>query len=170
MAAFNVLIAPNPRLNEVAFEVDKVDSSVRKLMDDLRETVYARNGIGFSATQAGINKRVIVVDLGERDGIPFRPLMMANPKLEWMSPASQTLKDGCLSVPNHYVDVMRSSEIKVSYLDENNQKQQIAPVGLLAFCIQHEVDHLNGILFIDHISSLRRSLILQSFSKKEEKR
>ncbi len=170
MAVLDVLIAPDPRLNHVAFEVDKVDTSVRKLMDTLKETMHARDGIGFAATQAGIQKRVMVIDLGERNGIPFKPLMMANPTLEWVSPAPQIMKDGCLSVPGQFVDVMRSSEIKVSYLDENNKKQHISPVGLLAFSIQHEIDHLNGILFIDHLSSLKRSLILQKLLKERRKK
>lgn len=170
MEAFDVLVAPDPRLNIVAHEVDKVDREVRQLMDKLRATMYDKDGIGFAATQAGVQKRVLVLDLGERDGIPYKPLMMANPKLDWVSKTSQIKKDGCLSIPGHYVDVIRSQEIKVSYLDENNQKQQISPSGLLAFCIQHEIDHLNGVLFIDHLSSLKRSLILQKLLKDKRKK
>ena len=170
MALLDVLIAPNPRLNEVAFAVDKVDQETRKLMDNLRESMYAHNGVGLAASQVGIRKRVIVIDLGERDGIPFKPLMMANPVLESISAVPYTTMDGCLSIPGHFANVTRSVEIQVSYLDENNKSQQLSPSGILAFCIQHEIDHLNGTLFIDHLSSLKRSLILQKLHKEIRKK
>jgi len=172
MAVLDVLIAPDPRLKEVAFAVDKVDQETRKLMDNLRETMYERDGIGLAAIQVGVKKRVIVLDLGERDGIPFKPMMMANPHIEWVSPTPYTTTDGCISVPGQFTNVTRSSAIKVSYLDENNKKQVISPSGILAFCLQHEIDHLNGVLFIDHLSSIKRTLILQKLlkRKKETKR
>jgi peptide deformylase len=166
MALLNVLTAPDPRLQAKSLPVEKVDSSIRKLMDDLLETMYDKGGVGFASPQAGILKRVFVIDLGERDGIPFKPLLIANPKLEWTSSTTQVTKEGCLSVPGHYVDVVRSLEVKVSYLDENNQPQTLNAQGLLADCIQHEVDHLNGILFIDHISTLKRKLILSKLMKR----
>jgi peptide deformylase len=165
MAALKILTAPDPRLKEKALPVEKVDRGVRALMDDLLDTLYHVDGLGFAATQAGIRKRVIVVDIGERDGIPSKPFLMANPELQWVSPTTQITKEGCFSVPGFYENVVRPLEIKVSYVDENNQNQVLAATGLLADCIQHEIDHLDGILFIEHISSLKRSLILSKLLK-----
>ncbi len=170
MALLNVLTAPDPRLQAKALPVEKVDSSIRKLLDDLLETMYDKNGVGFASPQVGIQKRVLVVDLGERDGIQYKPLLMANPEIQWASPITQVTKEGCLSVPNYYVDIVRSLEIKVTYIDENNQHQVLNPKGLLADCIQHEIDHLNGILFIDHLSHLKRKLILSKLIREKQKR
>lgn len=170
MAALEILAAPDPRLLTKAFPVEKVDRGIRKLMDDLLETLYDNNGIGLAAIQAGIQKRVVVIDLGERDGILSKPLLMANPELKWVSPATQITKEGCLSVPGYYENVIRSLEVQVSYIDENNKKQLLTAKGLLADCIQHEIDHLNGILFIEHLSSLKRNLILSKLRKKKEKK
>lgn len=167
MMILEILTAPDPRLQEKAFPVEKVDRVVRKLMDDLLETMYHKNGVGLAAVQVGIQKRVIVIDLGERNGVSFKPLLMANPELQWVSPGTQLTKEGCLSVPNHYADVIRSLEVRVSYLDENNKKQLLSAKDLLADCIQHEIDHLDGVLFIDHLSSLKRNLILSKLSKEK---
>jgi peptide deformylase len=165
MALLKILTAPNPRLHEKALPVEKVDKSVRKLMDDLLETMYHKNGIGLASVQAGIPKRVMVVDLGERHGIPFKPRLMANPELQWVSLETQTTEEGCLSVPQFYAKITRPLEAHVSYLDENNQRQYLKAQGLLADCIQHEIDHLNGILFIDHLSSLKRTMVLRKLIK-----
>lgn len=168
MAVLPILIAPDPRLQEKALPIETVDRDVRKLMDDLLETLYSKNGLGFAAIQAGIQKRVIVVDLGEREGVQFKPLLMANPKVLWVSTHTQVTEEGCLSVPNQYAKVTRPLDIQVSYLDENNQNQKLEATGLLADCIQHEIDHLNGVLFIDHISSLKRNLILNKLLKEKK--
>ena len=168
MALLEILKAPDPRLQARAFLVEKVDKEVRKLMDNLLETMYHFNGVGLAAIQAGIQRRVAVIDLGERDGVSLKPLLMANPELQWVSPGTQITKEGCLSVPNHYANVIRSLEIQVSYLDENNQKQLLSTRGLLADCIQHEIDHLDGVLFIDHLSSLKRNLILSKLLKEKK--
>ena len=165
MALLEILTAPDPRLNQKALSVEKVDRTVRKLMDDLLETMYHKNGIGLASVQAGIHKRVMVVDLGERHGISFKPRLMANPELQWVSPEFQTTEEGCLSVPHFYSTVVRPLEAHVSYVDENNKKQHLKAHGLLADCLQHEIDHLNGILFIDHLSSLKRTMILRKLIK-----
>ena len=170
MAVLNILTFPDPRLQEKAFPVEKVDREIRTLMDNLLDTLYHVDGVGFAAMQVGVKKRVIVVDVGERDGIAAKPLLMANPKLEWVSPTTQITKEGCFSVPGFYENVIRSLDIKVSYLDENNKPQVLTPTGLLADCIQHEIDHLDGILFIDHLSSLKRSLIVQKLLRKKKNR
>ena len=165
MALLEILTAPDPRLNERAQPVEKVDRTVRKLMDDLLETMYYENGMGLASVQAGIHKRVIVIDLGERHGIPFKPRLMANPEIQWVSSEIQVTEEGCLSVPNVYVKVTRPLEAHVSYVDENNKRQHLKARGLLADCLQHEIDHLNGILFIDHLSSLKRTMILRKLVK-----
>lgn len=169
MAILDVLTAPDPRLLTKANPVEKVDASIRKLMDDLFDTLYHKNGVGFAAVQAGIHKRVIVIDLGERNGIPFKPLFIANPELLWVSPKTQITKEGCLSVPGFYENVIRPLEIKVSYIDENNQKQLLSASGLLADCIQHEIDHINGVLYIEHLSSLKRNIIMSKLRKDKKK-
>jgi peptide deformylase len=168
MAVLNILIAPDPRLQAKALPLEKVDTGVRKLMDDLLETLYFKNGVGLAAIQAGIQKRIVVIDLGEREGAPFKPLLMANPELLWVSPQTQTTQEGCLSLPNYFANVTRPLEAHISYLDENNQKQQLAAKGLLADCIQHEIDHLNGVLFVDHLSALKRKLILNKLLKEKK--
>lgn len=168
MNSLEILTAPDPRLKEEALPVEKVDNSIRKLMDQLLEAMYRERGIGLASSQLGIRKRVIVIDLGERDGIPFEPLLMANPELLWVSPTIQTTQEGCLSVPGHFADVKRPLEVRVSYIDENNQDQILVARDLLADCIQHEIDHLNGILFIDHISVLKRNLILTKLIKEKK--
>lgn len=170
MAVLDILTYPDSRLQEKAVPVEKVDRPIRTLMDNLLDTLYDVNGVGFAAMQVGVKKRVIVVDLGERDGIPSKPLLMANPTLEWVSPTTQITKEGCFSVPGFYENVTRPLEIKVSYVDENNRPQVLSPSGLLADCIQHEIDHLDGILFIEHLSSLKRSLIIQKLLKGKKNR
>lgn len=168
MNNLEILIAPDPRLKETALPVEKVDDPIRKLMDKLLELMYAERGIGLAASQLGVRKRVIVIDLGERNGIPFQPLLMANPELLWASPTLQTTQEGCLSVPGHFADVKRPLNVRVSYIDENNQKQILEADGLLADCIQHEIDHLNGVLFIEHLSFLKRNLILNKLIKEKK--
>lgn len=169
MAVLNILTAPDPRLLAMALPVEKVDQGIRKLMDDLLDTLYHRNGVGFAAPQVNIQKRVVVIDIGERDHVSFKPLLMANPELKWVSPATQITKEGCLSVPGFYENVVRPLEIQVSYIDENNTPQLLSAKGLLADCIQHEIDHLNGVLFIEHLSSLKRHLILSKLRKEKRK-
>ncbi len=168
MKFFEILKAPDPRLLTQALPVEKVDKEIRTLMDGLLNTLSSKNGVGLAAIQVGIQKRVIVVDLGKQNGIIFKPLLMANPELQWVSESTQVTEEGCLSIPYYYAKVTRPLEIGVTYLDENNKKQCLTARGLLADCIQHEIDHLNGILFIDHLSSLKRNLILRKL-KKEKK-
>lgn len=165
MKTLEILTAPDPRLQEKALPVEKVDSSVRKLMDQLLQTMYSRNGLGLASTQVGIPKRVFVIDLGEEEGVATKPFLVANPELLWVSPTTQTTQEGCLSVPNHYANVIRPLEVHISYLDQDNKKQKLTASGLLADCIQHEMDHLNGILFIEHLSMLKRTLILNKLIK-----
>ena len=168
MALLDILKTPDPRLREKAITVETVDRATRTLMDNLLETLYHVNGLGLAAPQVGINKRLIVVDIGEREEGTNRPFIMVNPRVQWVSPATQVTQEGCFSVPGFYENVTRPLEIKVSYIDENNTLQLLCASGLLADCIQHEIDHLNGVLFIDYLSSLKRNIILRKISKEKK--
>ncbi|HVJ42709.1 MAG TPA: peptide deformylase [Dongiaceae bacterium] len=164
MALLPILVAPDPRLKKIAKPVAAVDATVRKLMDDMLETMYRAPGIGLAAPQVGMLQRVIVLDLAHEDEKP-QPLRMANPELIWVSDDDASYNEGCLSVPDHYADVVRPAGIRVRYLDENNVARELEADGLLATCIQHEIDHLDGILFIDHLTALKRNVILRKLLK-----
>ena len=164
MALLPILTAPDPALKKISAPVKQVDASVRKLMDDMLETMYHAPGIGLAAPQVGVLKRVIVLDLA-REGEEPQPLRLANPEVVWVSDEDVTYNEGCLSVPEHYADVARPAACRVKYLDQDNKQQQIAAEGLLATCLQHEIDHLDGVLFIDHLTSLKRNMILRKLLK-----
>jgi peptide deformylase len=167
MAVREILIAPDPRLKLKARRVDKVDATVRKLMDDMLETMYAAPGIGLAAPQVGEAVQVIVLDVA-RDGEPRQPLRMANPEIVWASDERVPAEEGCLSLPDQFAEVTRPAEVKVRYLDHENEIRELHAKGLLAVCVQHEMDHLRGVLFVDHISTLRRNMILRKLVKKQK--
>jgi peptide deformylase len=156
-------VAPDPRLKLKAQPVAAVDARVRQLMDDMAETMYAAPGIGLAAPQVGVPERVLVIDVG-KEGEP-QLLKIANPELLWRSETLATFNEGCLSLPEHYADVERPAECRVRYLDEQGEIREIHAQGLLATCLQHEMDHLEGTLFVDHISALKRSIILRKLQK-----
>ena len=164
MALLPVLIAPDPRLKVKAKLVPRVDDAVRRLMDDMLETMYDAPGIGLAAPQVGRAMRVIVVDVA-RDGEERQPLRIANPEILWRSDERATYNEGCLSLPEHYADVERPAEIRFRYLDHQNEIREMTAKGLLATVIQHEMDHLDGVLFVDHISPLKRDIILRKLVK-----
>jgi peptide deformylase len=164
MAKLEIIIAPDPRLKLECAAVAKVDASVRKLMDDMLETMYAAPGVGLAAPQVGVTKRVIVVDAVAK-GEPPQPYCMANPEIVWASDDDNVYNEGCLSLPEHYADVVRPKAVRVRYLDHENELRELAAEGLLATCVQHEMDHLDGILFVDHISALKRNMILRKLLK-----
>ncbi len=165
MAILNILTAPDPNLKKAAAPVEKVDSSIRKIRDDLFDTLYAKNGLGLAGVQVNIHKRLIAIDLSDYGFSSIGPLFLANPEILRASSKMQTTDEACLSVPGFSGKINRPLEIEVSYLDENNRKQILKANGLLADCIQHEIDHLNGILFIDHLSTLKRKIILEKLRK-----
>ena len=171
MALLPILTAPDPRLKKKSLPVAAVDAEVRQLMDDMLETMYAAPGIGLAAPQVGALKRVIVLDI-DREETKSGPLFMANPEIVEASDEDVIYEEGCLSVPDHYSDVARPEKVRVRYLDRDGKQQELACEGLLATCVQHEIDHLDGILFIDHISSLKRNMILRKLLKarKEKER
>jgi len=164
MALIPIIIAPDPRLKIKTKAVDHVDAAVRTLMDDMLETMYAANGIGLAAPQVGDTRSVIVVDCARQDDDPA-PIKMANPEIIAVSPDDSTHEEGCLSLPEHYADVVRPESITLRYLNENNKILEMDAEGILAICIQHEMDHLEGILFVDHISALKRNMILRKLKK-----
>ncbi|MGE0660430.1 MAG: peptide deformylase [Reyranellaceae bacterium] len=164
MALLPILTAPDPRLKRISKPVDKVDAEIAKLMDDMLETMYAAPGIGLAAPQVGVLKRVLVIDI-DREGEKTGPLKMANPEIIDVSEEDASYEEGCLSVPEHYAEVERPARVTVRYLDEQNEIRTLQAEGLLATCIQHEMDHLDGILFIDRISALKRNIILRKLVK-----
>jgi peptide deformylase len=164
MAVLPIIIAPDPRLAKKAKPVAKVDDSIRRLMADMLETMYQAPGIGLAAPQVGELKRVIVVDCAKAEE-KAQPYKMANPEILWQSEELLVNNEGCLSLPEHYADVARPAEVKVRYLDEQNEIRELHAKGLLATCIQHEIDHLEGTLFVDHISALKRNIILRKLRK-----
>jgi len=164
MSILSIITAPDPRLKLRAKPVEQVDDEIRRLMDDMLETMYLAPGIGLAAPQVGVVKRVLVLDVAGEGEKPAQ-LKIANPEILWRSEDLATYSEGCLSLPEHYADVTRPAEIKVRYLDEQNEIRELHAKGLLATVIQHEMDHLEGTLFVDHISSLKRSIILRKLAK-----
>jgi len=164
MALLEIIVAPDPRLKIKTKPVAQVDGAVRQLMDDMLETMYGADGIGLAAPQIGDKRSVIVIDCAGRDDDPA-PVKMANPEIIEVSADDNAHEEGCLSLPEHYAEVVRPESIRVRYLDENNELRELDADGILATCIQHEMDHLEGILFVDHISALKRNMILRKLRK-----
>ena len=165
MALLRILTAPDKRLKKKALPVDTVDDTIRQLMDDMLETMYAAPGIGLAAPQVGISKQVIVIDIDRyQENKQASPLVLANPSII-RAEGELIWKEGCLSVPEYVADITRSAVIEVEALDRDNQKIRLEARELLAVCLQHEIDHLHGLLFIDHISRIKRSMILQKLKK-----
>ena len=168
MALRTILEFPDPRLRTRAEPVTRFDAALGALIDDMLETMYAAPGIGLAATQVDVHERLIVIDISKEHN---EPLVLINPEILEREGDAQT-EEGCLSVPDHYSDVARPAQVTVRYLDRDGKQQDLSCDGLLATCVQHEIDHLDGILFIDHISALKRNMILRKLLKtrKEKER
>lgn len=164
MAVLPLVIAPDERLNQPSLPVEKVDDSIRKLLNDMLETMYANDGIGLAAVQVGVHKQCIVVDVAVRDG-GNDPIKLINPQIIECSDDSSVFQEGCLSFPDQYSDVERPAQVKVRYLDENGVEKILEAEGIMATCLQHEIDHTKGVVFVDHISSLKRDMILRRLKK-----
>ena len=162
-----ILIEPDPFLRQISQEVEKVGDEVRKLMDDMLDTMYAAPGIGLAAIQVGVPKRVIVIDLSKKER--KEPIYFVNPKIIIKSKNNSTYEEGCLSVPGQFAEIDRPNQCHISYLDYHGDKKELKAEGLLATCIQHEMDHLEGILFIDYLSKLKKSMIIKKLSKQKSK-
>ncbi len=169
MAVLPIVEVPDPRLRLVSQPVEAVDDSVRQLVSDMIETMYAAHGIGLAAIQVGVDKRVLVIDLQEQEdeeGKPIRnPQAYINPEILEVSEELSVYNEGCLSIPDQYAEVARPARCRLRWLDGQGDSHEEELDGLLATCMQHEIDHLNGVLFIDHISRLKRSMLLKKLDK-----
>ena len=163
MTTLNILHFPDPRLREVALPVEQVDDTVRQLVDDMLETMYAAPGIGLAATQVNVARRIIVIDISEEKD---QPLCLINPQILQLD-GIEEMEEGCLSVPGGFERVQRAEQVTVSALDREGQSFEMSAEGLLAVCIQHEIDHLDGKLFVDYLSQLKRSRIRKKLEKEQ---
>ena len=166
MALREILVEPNKILREKSLPVEQVDKDVQKLIDDMLETMYAAPGIGLAAIQVGVPKRVIVLDIAQKDG-PKNPMHFVNPEIIDSSKNYLTYEEGCLSVPGQFAEIDRPDSCHIKYLDYNGQLKELKAEGMLATCIQHEIDHLEGILFIDYLSKLKKLMIVKKLSKRK---
>lgn len=164
MALREILVVPNPVLKQVSQPVETVDDELRALMDDMLETMYAAPGIGLAAIQVGVPKRVIVMDLARPDE-PKQPRYFVNPEILWASEETAPYEEGCLSIPEYYDEVERPARVKLRYLNYHGEQIEEEADGLYAVCIQHEMDHLEGVLFIDHLSRLKREQAIKKVKK-----
>jgi len=164
MAIRPILTAPDPRLKIVSRDVERVDTEIRMLIDDMFDSMYEAKGIGLAAVQIGVPKRVLVMDLGQKDGERDQHVFI-NPKLTWASEDTIVFEEGCLSVPDIWDDVERPARITAEHLDRDGRLVKLEAEGLLATCLQHEMDHLEGVLFLDHLSKLKRSIALRKLAK-----
>ena len=164
MTVKTIITEPNKLLRQISKPVEKIGKEEQKLMDDMLETMYKANGIGLAAIQIGIPKRIIVMDISKKEEIK-NPRYFVNPVIKNKDTSKETYEEGCLSVPDQFAEIDRPSKCEVEYLDYNGEKKLLKAEGLLATCIQHEMDHLEGILFIDYLSKLKRSMIIKKLSK-----
>ena len=162
-----ILTEPNKILREKSLPVDKVDKDLQKLMDDMVETMYAAPGIGLAAIQVGVPKRVIVLDIAKKDE-PRKPMYFINPEIIKKSNINSSYEEGCLSVPGQFAEINRPDYCHIKYLDYYGQSKEIKAEGMLATCIQHEMDHLEGVLFIDYLSNLKKTMIVKKLSKQKK--
>jgi peptide deformylase len=168
MALRDIIILPDKRLRLVSEPVKTVDKDVRALVDDMFETMYAAPGIGLAAIQVAVPKRIVTMDLAKKDDPP-EPQVFINPEVTWSSDELATYEEGCLSIPEYYEEVERPAAVKVKYMDLDGKSHEIEATGLLATCLQHEIDHTNGRLFIDYISKLKRDMVLKKYKKAAKK-
>ena len=169
MAAREIIKLPDKRLRLLSEPVKRIDAGIRALVDDMFETMYAAPGIGLAGIQIGIPKRIVVMDLSKKDE-GQKPQVFINPEIVWASEEKSTHEEGCLSIPDYYEEVERPNAVKVKYLDLEGEIHEVAADGLFATCIQHEIDHTNGVLFIDHISKLKRDRVVKKFAKAAKKK
>lgn len=164
MSILNILKEPDPILRKKSTPVTIVDKSIKKLLHDMLETMYAAPGIGLAAAQVGVLKRLVVIDLA-KDGEKKSPIFFVNPVITWKSDILEKKEEGCLSIPDYFAEIKRPNACHVKYLDQHGKEKQLKAEGLLATCIQHEIDHCDGVLFIDYLSKLKRMFILKKLAK-----
>ncbi|KAA0700036.1 peptide deformylase [Neorhizobium sp. P12A] len=159
-----LIILPDPLLRQASTPIERVDVDIKRLADDMLETMYDAPGIGLAAIQIGVPRRMLVIDVA-REGEEKQPLVFINPEILTSSDERSVYEEGCLSIPDYYAEVERPATVKVKYLDRDGKEQLVDADGLLATCLQHEIDHLNGVLFIDYISRLKREMVIKKFTK-----
>ncbi|MGO9398833.1 MAG: peptide deformylase [Xanthobacteraceae bacterium] len=164
MAIRDIIKLPDKRLRLKSEPVQKIDAGIKKLVDDMFETMYDAPGIGLAAIQLGIAKRIITMDLSKKED-DTKPLVFINPEVTWTSEEKNSYEEGCLSIPEYYEEVERPAAVNVKYMDLDGKAHEIEADGMLARCVQHEIDHINGVLFIDHLSKLKRDRVIKKFSK-----
>ena len=164
MALRPIIILPDPKLRLVSAPIDRVDDDLRKLMDDMVETMHDAPGIGLAAIQIAEPIRLVVIDLAKKDEPP-RPQYFVNPEIVWSSDERSVYEEGCLSIPEYYEEVERPATVRARFLDRDGKPQELLAEGLLSTALQHEIDHLDGVLFIDHISKLKRDRVIKKFVK-----
>lgn len=168
MDKYQIITLPAPVLKEKARSIETVTDDIRQQMDIMLKTMYDAPGIGLAANQVGLLNRVIVMDIAQREEPETRvPIVMANPEIIWQSEEPSVWEEGCLSIPGQYADVQRPLEVRVRFLDYEGKQQEQVFEGLGSHCVQHEIDHLNGVLFIDHLSSLKRNMLLKRYRKNQ---
>ena len=159
-----LIILPDPHLRQISKSIERVDADLQRLADDMLETMYDAPGIGLAAIQIGVPRRMLVIDVA-REGEEKQPQVFINPEIVKSSDERSVYEEGCLSIPDYYAEVERPAIVSVKFLDRNGKGQTVEADGLLATCLQHEIDHLNGVLFIDHISRLKREMVIKKFTK-----
>lgn len=164
MSLLDILICPDPRLREKSLPVTVFDAAIKRRAEDMLETMYNAPGVGLAAPQVGILERMLVVDVAD-EGEARKPFCLINPEIIWASDVTSVYNEGCLSVPEQFAEVRRPSEVKVRYQTPSGQEEELHATGLLSTCVQHEIDHLNGILFVDYLSRLKRDMVLRKLQK-----
>ena len=167
MSKRSIIIEPDPILRRESSPIEQVDDELRNLLDEMLKTMYSASGIGLAAVQIGILKRLIVIDISKEDQSK-NPIFLVNPEITFKSKNTSVYEEGCLSLPGHFAEIERPAECKVNYIDYNGQKKELQANGLLATCIQHELDHLNGILFVDYLSKLKKDMIIKKLIKQKK--
>lgn len=167
MAKLDIITLPDRALRMKSEPVERVDDELRKFMDSMLETMYAAPGIGLAAIQVNVPRRIVTIDVAKRedDSQPADPIFLVNPEILWVSDDIAVAEEGCLSIPEYYAEVERPAEIRVGYIDREGKPREIEAEGILAVCLQHEIDHLDGKLFIDHLSKLKRDMVIRKFTK-----
>ena len=168
MTVREIIKLPDKRLRLISQPVKHVDAGIKELIDDMFDTMYEAPGIGLAAIQIGIAKRVVTMDLSKKED-NHEPQIFINPEVVWASDKTAKYEEGCLSIPEYYEEVERPAEVKVKYLDRDGKSREMDAKGLLATCLQHEIDHINGVLFIDHLSKLKRDRVIKKFAKAAKK-
>ena len=167
MSKRNIVIEPDPILRKKSSVLEKVNSEIRNLLDDMLQTMYEAPGIGLAAVQIGILKRIIVIDISKEEE-EKKPLFLINPEITFRSKKTSVYEEGCLSLPGHFAEIERPAECHLNFIDYNGKRKELKAKGLLATCIQHEIDHLNGILFIDYLSKLKKDMIIKKLIKRKK--